>query len=153
MAVWLVLILFISAFRHRVGYFSWLNLSEVVSASLVIWFLHKNKIMNDEYWPEFLIQGDLMFHMQRQRRLPEEHARFYAAEISVALNFLHCKGTYVHTWNWDRIEFKSKINNNLHSHYFCRHNLPRFEIGQRAIRSWRPHKVNRLWNVQRTRYT
>jgi serine/threonine protein kinase len=35
-----------------------------------------------------------MFHMQRQRRLPEEHARFYAAEISLALNFLHDKG-----WN------------------------------------------------------
>ena len=33
-----------------------------------------------------------MFHMQRQRRLPEEHARFYAAEISLALNFLHDKG-------------------------------------------------------------
>lgn len=33
-----------------------------------------------------------MFHMQRQRRLPEEHARFYAAEISLALNFLHEKG-------------------------------------------------------------
>ena len=33
-----------------------------------------------------------MFHMQRQRRLPEEHARFYAAEISLALNFLHTKG-------------------------------------------------------------
>lgn len=32
-----------------------------------------------------------MFHMQRQRRLPEEHARFYAAEISLALNFLHEK--------------------------------------------------------------
>lgn len=30
-----------------------------------------------------------MFHMQRQRRLPEEHARFYAAEISLALNYLH----------------------------------------------------------------
>ena len=42
-----------------------------------------------------------MFHMQRQRRLPEEHARFYAAEISLALNFLHDKGEkqatrYVH---------------------------------------------------------
>ncbi|XP_065163498.1 atypical protein kinase C isoform X2 [Atheta coriaria] len=41
---------------------------------------------------EFVRGGDLMFHMQRQRRLPEEHARFYAAEISLALNFLHSKG-------------------------------------------------------------
>lgn len=40
---------------------------------------------------EFVRGGDLMFHMQRQRRLPEEHARFYAAEISLALNFLHEK--------------------------------------------------------------
>jgi serine/threonine protein kinase len=30
--------------------------------------------------------------MQRQRRLPEEHARFYSAEICLALNFLHEKG-------------------------------------------------------------
>jgi atypical protein kinase C iota type len=36
--------------------------------------------------------GDLMFHMQRHRRLPEEHARFYSAEISCALNFLHERG-------------------------------------------------------------
>lgn len=40
---------------------------------------------------EFVRGGDLMFHMQRQRRLPEEHARFYSAEISLALNFLHEK--------------------------------------------------------------
>ena len=33
--------------------------------------------------------GDLMYHMQRQRKLPEEHAGFYSAEISLALNFLH----------------------------------------------------------------
>lgn len=33
-----------------------------------------------------------MFHMQQQRRLPEEHARFYAAEITLALNFLHERG-------------------------------------------------------------
>lgn len=41
---------------------------------------------------EFVRGGDLMFHMQRQRRLAEEHARFYSAEISLALNFLHEKG-------------------------------------------------------------
>lgn len=43
---------------------------------------------------EFVRGGDLMFHMQRQRRLPEEHARFYAAEISLALNFLHEKVSF-----------------------------------------------------------
>ncbi|KAG8193805.1 hypothetical protein JTE90_029539 [Oedothorax gibbosus] len=41
---------------------------------------------------EFVRGGDLMFHMQRQRRLPEEHARFYSAEISLALNYLHERG-------------------------------------------------------------
>ena len=33
-----------------------------------------------------------MFHMQRKRRLHEEEARFYSAEICLALNFLHEKG-------------------------------------------------------------
>jgi len=41
---------------------------------------------------EFVRGGDLMFHMQRQRRLPEEHARFYSAEICLALNYLHDRG-------------------------------------------------------------
>ena len=37
-----------------------------------------------------------MFHMQRQRKLPEEHARFYSAEITLALHFLHERGF----WNF-----------------------------------------------------
>jgi atypical protein kinase C iota type len=41
---------------------------------------------------EFVKGGDLMFHMQRQRKLPEDHARFYAAEIILALHFLHDRG-------------------------------------------------------------
>ena len=47
-----------------------------------------------------------MFHMQRQRRLPEEHARFYAAEICLALNFLHEKGAILEVildQNWEII--------------------------------------------------
>ncbi|KAM7543091.1 hypothetical protein Aperf_G00000012229 [Anoplocephala perfoliata] len=38
---------------------------------------------------EFINGGDLMYHMQRQCRLPEDHAKFYAAEICIAMNFLH----------------------------------------------------------------
>ena len=51
-----------------------------------------------------------MFHMQRHRRLPEEHARFYSAEISCALNFLHERGaliyshTHTHTHTHTHIE-------------------------------------------------
>ena len=41
---------------------------------------------------EYINGGDLMFHMQRQRKLPEEHARFYSAEITLALHFLHERG-------------------------------------------------------------
>ncbi|KAF0749068.1 atypical protein kinase C-like, partial [Aphis craccivora] len=41
---------------------------------------------------EFVRGGDLMNLMQKRKRLPEEHARFYVAEIGLALNFLHTKG-------------------------------------------------------------
>jgi len=41
---------------------------------------------------EFVRGGDLMYLMQRKRQLPEIHARFYVAEISLALNYLHTKG-------------------------------------------------------------
>jgi hypothetical protein len=41
---------------------------------------------------EYLCGGDLMYHMQRKRKLPEDHARFYSAEIVIALDFLHSKG-------------------------------------------------------------
>ncbi|CAH1733382.1 unnamed protein product [Aphis gossypii] len=41
---------------------------------------------------EFVHGGDLMNFMQKRKRLPEEHARFYVAEIGLALNFLHTKG-------------------------------------------------------------
>ncbi|KAJ1673112.1 Serine/threonine-protein kinase Sgk2, partial [Spiromyces aspiralis] len=33
--------------------------------------------------------GELFFHLQRERRFPENRARFYAAEITSALGYLH----------------------------------------------------------------
>ncbi|XP_014663126.1 PREDICTED: protein kinase C iota type-like [Priapulus caudatus] len=41
---------------------------------------------------EYVAGGDMMTHMQREKRIPEEHVRFYSGEIALALNFLHTRG-------------------------------------------------------------
>ncbi|CAO3685122.1 unnamed protein product [Rhizopus stolonifer] len=38
---------------------------------------------------DLMLGGDLRFHLERLGRLPENYAQFYAAELSLALNYLH----------------------------------------------------------------
>lgn len=88
------LLLILHAFKLS---FFYTSISFVVSSKMGIAVPHQNwrvilVCRRLFFIIEFVNGGDLMFHMQRQRRLPEEHARFYSAEICLALNFLHEKG-------------------------------------------------------------
>lgn len=38
---------------------------------------------------DLMLGGDLRFHLDRLGSMPEEYVRFYAAEVSVCLNYLH----------------------------------------------------------------
>ena len=38
---------------------------------------------------EFYNGGDLMFHIMKARRFDEDRARFYGAEITLAIGYLH----------------------------------------------------------------
>ena len=40
---------------------------------------------------DFLCGGELFFHLQRNKRFSENRARFYAAEIGMALEYIHSK--------------------------------------------------------------
>lgn len=41
---------------------------------------------------EYVNGGDLMFQIQKARKFDETRARFYAAEVTLALMFLHRNG-------------------------------------------------------------
>ncbi|XP_021122180.1 protein kinase C iota type-like isoform X2 [Heterocephalus glaber] len=67
--------------------------------------------------------GDLMFYLQQQRILPEEHARFYSAEISLAFNYLHQGGILYRNLKLDNILLDSEGHIRLTDYCLCKEGL------------------------------
>ena len=78
---------------------------------------------------EYLNGGDLMFHIQRDKKFSHERARFYAAELVCALQFLHGRG----------IIYRSCVHINLSCflsakmHIMC---VQIFFFSERAVSCW-----------------
>ncbi len=65
-----------------------------------------------------------MYHMQRHLRLPESFATFYAAEICIALNFLHERQIVYRDLKLDNVLMDCEGHIKLTDYGMCKVGLP-----------------------------
>ncbi|ESL09328.1 rac serine-threonine kinase [Trypanosoma rangeli SC58] len=82
---------------------------------------------------EFLCGGELFFHLQRNKRFGEERARFYTAEIGMAVEYIHSRNVLYRDLKPENLVLdreghvvltdfglaKREIADDTHTHTFC----------------------------------
>ncbi|KAK0393260.1 hypothetical protein QR680_000124 [Steinernema hermaphroditum] len=72
---------------------------------------------------EYAAGGDLFVHMVNKKKLPEDHARFYAAELILALHFLHSRGIIYRDLKLDNVLLDTTGHIKLTDYGMCKVNM------------------------------